>query len=144
MDNDCDKITEDISKIKNSHSNSNVKPMGYYGYEKYDIDYNNEDKFDPSDIENISNERYYLSVNQDNKVNLENFGEKNNIEHFKNTKNKNKNISFNDILLILVIIILSIIIVNYFFTLCICGNNDNKYFSSSSSSSSSSSPFDNF
>ena len=144
MDNNCDKITEDISKIKNSHSNNNVKPMGYYGYEKYDIDYNNEDKFDPSDIENISNERYYLSINQDNKVNLENFGEKNNIEHFKNTKNKN--ISFNDILLILVIIILSIIVVNYFFKLCICGNNDNKYFSSSSSSlsSSSSSPFDNF
>ena len=35
MDNNTDEITEDISKINNNHRNDNVKPMGYYGYEKY-------------------------------------------------------------------------------------------------------------
>ena len=137
-----EQITDDISKIGYENNLSHVSPMGENEYDEYNIVNNMEDMndYEARDVEHISNERYYLTVNQDNKVSYENFKKTNklkNIEHFKKTSDKN-NLSFNDILLILVVILIVIIFVNYFLTYCLCDSDDNYDFLKESSS-----PFDN-
>jgi hypothetical protein len=140
---------EDISKMHYENNFNDIQPMENYDNDNYKIDFNiplNDNK-SAADFEHITDEKYYLSLNSDNKVEMENkiftINDKilggYNIENFKNIDNNGNN--FNNILLIFIIIVLIIVLVNIFFKYCLYENNDNNYnfFKDSSSSSSSSS-----
>lgn len=133
-----DIIAEDILKLEYKNTGCNILPMEDMENEKYSINYNfyenelyeelpqsiNVELPMARDIESLNNDKYFYSMNSENKV----------VENFE-TNFENKKVSFNTILITFIIIILIILFVNWIFS----SYDDDIYFNFSDSSPSTSS-----
>ena len=130
-------ITDDISKMNYGENSYNIKPMEDSEISKYNIlnikQQENDAYENGVDVESITDEQYYFTIDNDNKV-LETKMPlvPLTIENFENT---NDSVSFYYILVVAVMIILIIVIINYIFKQCMSGTSNYDFNSSSSSSS---------